>query len=72
MARKDAPVLTIALQMREAVGYLAALASRSDLDAIARKLLGVHIDLGAEIDARIDEARAGPARRNPASKLSRH
>lgn len=52
---KDADALTIALQMREAVGYLAALASKSELDKIARKLLGVHLDLGAKIDALIEQ-----------------
>ncbi len=71
MARKTVPALTIALQMREAVGYLAALASRSELDAIARKLLGVHLDLGAEIAALTDEQTA-PGRRDAASKFSRH
>lgn len=55
MSCKDSVALTVAMQMREAIGYLAALASRSDLDAIARKLLGIHLDLGAEIDALIDE-----------------
>jgi hypothetical protein len=52
---KASDPLTIALQMREAIGYLAALAARSELDKIARKLLGVHLDLGAKIDALIEQ-----------------
>ena len=60
------------MQMREAVGYLAALASRSDLEAIARKLLGIHIDLGAEIAALVDEMEKTPAAPDQGSKLIRH
>ena len=59
-SRKEPVALTVAMQMREAIGYLAALASRSDLEAIARKLLGIHIDLDAEIAALIDEAERVP------------
>ncbi len=58
--------------MREAVGYLAALASRSDLEVIARKLLGVHVDLGAEIAALMDADDATPASQPPGPRLIRH
>ena len=59
---KDFDALTIALQMREAVGYLAALASKSQLDKIAGKLLGVHLDLGAKIEALIEQQNAENAK----------
>ena len=59
------------MQMREAIGYLAALASRSDLDAIARKLLGIHLDLGAEIAALSETRQAGKSA-NCGSKRIRH
>ncbi|MGD0632831.1 MAG: hypothetical protein ABSA13_00940 [Beijerinckiaceae bacterium] len=55
MARKDLNPLKIALQMREAVAYLAALASRSELEKIAHELLRVHLKLGTQIDAMMDE-----------------
>jgi hypothetical protein len=54
VARKDTDPLKIALQMREAVAYLAALASRSELEKIAAELLRVHLKLGTQIDAMID------------------
>ncbi len=43
------------MQMREAVGYLAALASKSELDKIAHKLLGVHLELGVKIESLIEQ-----------------
>jgi hypothetical protein len=55
VARKDSNPLKIALQMREAVAYLAALASRSELEKIAHELLRVHLKLGTQIDAMMDE-----------------
>jgi hypothetical protein len=55
VARKDLNPLKIALQMREAVAYLAALASRSELEKIAHELLRVHLKLGTQIDAMMDE-----------------
>ncbi|MDR3462884.1 MAG: hypothetical protein P4L76_11285 [Beijerinckiaceae bacterium] len=57
MARKDSNPLKIALQMREAVAYLAALASRSELEKIAHELLRVHLKLGTQIDAMMDAQR---------------
>lgn len=51
MARKESNSLKVALQMREAVAYLAALASRSELEKIAYELLRVHLKLGTQIDA---------------------
>jgi hypothetical protein len=56
--RKEPDVLTVARQMREAIGYLAIVASKSELDKIARTLLGLHLDLGAKIDALIQEENA--------------
>jgi hypothetical protein len=68
---KQPDALTIALQMREAIGYLAALASKSELDKIARKLLGVHLDLGAKIEALIEQQNAENAKPRP-SDFIRH
>ncbi len=64
------------MQMREAVGYLAALASKSELDKIAHKLLGVHLELGVKIDALIeqrkDERAARGARPSAKARSIRH
>lgn len=68
---KHPDALTVALQMREAIGYLAALASKSELDKIARKLLGVHLDLGAKIEALIEQQNAENAKPRP-SDFIRH
>ncbi|WP_158806932.1 hypothetical protein [Beijerinckia sp. L45] len=71
VSNKESDALTIALQMREAIGYLAALASKSELDKIARKLLGVHLDLGAKIESLIEQQNAENAKPGK-SPLIRH
>jgi hypothetical protein len=60
VARKDRNPLKIALQMREAVAYLAALASRSELERIALELLRVHLNLGTQIDAMLEAKKDAP------------
>ncbi len=55
MTRKDSNPLKVAIQMREAVAYLAVLASRSELEKIAHELLRVHLKLGTQIDALLVE-----------------